>query len=169
MSTPNQDYVFFWRPPSQDPQPQACLSQWAGSPFEVAGKRYLTAEHWMMAEKARLFEDAEIEGKVLVAAHPKSVKALGHKVRGFDDATWCEAREQIVLEGSLHKFRQNPDLLEFLLSTGEATLVEASPYDRIWGIGLRAEQPAALDPTRWRGLNLLGLALMQARAQLRAE
>jgi len=162
-------HVFFWRPPSQDPSPQACLSQWAASPFEVDGQRYPTAEHWMMAEKARLFGDAEIEARVLAAAHPKSVKALGRKVRGFDDATWCEARQQIVLEGSLHKFRQNPALLEFLLSTRDATLVEASPYDRIWGIGLRADQPAARDPSRWRGLNLLGLALMEARTQLREE
>jgi ribA/ribD-fused uncharacterized protein len=160
-------YVFFWQPPSQDPSPQACLSQWAPSPFEVSGQRYPTAEHWMMAEKARLFGDAEIEAKVLAAKHPKAVKALGRKVRGYENPVWHAERERVVQEGNLHKFRQNPELLEFLLSTGDATLVEASPYDRIWGIGLRADQPAAQDPGQWRGLNLLGKVLMEVRRQLR--
>lgn len=167
--TTEPSYLFFWRPPGQSQLPQACLSQWAETPFEVAGVNYPTAEHWMMAEKARLFGDLEMEGRILAAPHPREVKALGRQVRGFSDARWCEAREGIVLTGSLAKFRQDPELREFLLGTGERVLVEASPWDRVWGIGLRAEQPAALDPAQWRGLNLLGQALMAARAQLQAS
>lgn len=169
MTDDSQDFVFFWQPPSQDPSPYACLSQWADSPFEVAGQLYPTAEHWMMAEKARLFDDPEIEAEILRAKHPKTVKALGRKVRGYENTRWHAERERIVFEGNLHKFQQNPALLEVLLGTGAATLVEASPYDRIWGIGLRADQPAAQDPERWRGLNLLGQVLMRVRARLAKE
>ena len=159
-------YVFFWRPPSQDPSPQACLSQWAPSPFEVAGQRYLTAEHWMMAEKARLFSDDDVVAQILVADSPGAAKALGRKVRGFDDKVWRAARTRIVARGNLAKFSQNEELKKHLLETGKAVLVEAAPRDRIWGIGLGAKNPKASDPALWRGLNLLGFALMQVRDAL---
>jgi ribA/ribD-fused uncharacterized protein len=87
-------------------------------------------------------------------------------VRGFDEDTWARERFGIVVEGSVHKFAAHADLREFLLGTGERVLVEASPLDRVWGIGLAADAEAAGDPRRWRGPNLLGFALMAARERL---
>ncbi|MEU9522122.1 NADAR family protein [Streptomyces sp. NPDC048224] len=147
----------------------SCLSQWWPSPFTVDGVEYATAEHWMMAGKARLFGDAEAERRVLAAGHPAEAKKAGRLVRGFDEAVWERERFRIVVEGSVHKFAADPALRAFLLNTGERVLVEASPLDRVWGIGLAADDGAATDPERWRGPNLLGFALMAARERLRAN
>lgn len=146
----------------------SCFSQWWPSPFTVDGVEYATAEHWMMASKARLFGDAEAERAALEATSPAVAKKAGRLVRGYDDAVWERERYGIVVAGSVHKFRSDAALREYLLSTGDRVLVEASPLDRIWGIGLAADAPAADDPSRWRGLNLLGFALMDAREALRA-
>ncbi|AWW37279.1 hypothetical protein ADL00_37545 [Streptomyces sp. AS58] len=164
-------YLHFWghRPRPDGRIGSSCLSQWWPSPFTVDGVEYATAEHWMMAAKARLFEDPEGERRVLAAAHPSQAKNAGRLVRGFDDSVWRRERFRIVAEGSVHKFRAHADLREFLLNTGQRVLVEASPVDRVWGIGLAADDEAASDPTRWRGPNLLGFALMEARERLRAE
>ncbi|GAA1045386.1 NADAR family protein [Streptomyces murinus] len=163
-------YLHFWghRPRPDGAIGASCLSQWWPSPFVVDGRRYATAEHWMMAAKARLFGDAEAERHVLAAAHPAQAKKAGRLVRGFDEAIWERERFRIVVEGSVHKFAADPALRAFLLNTGERVLVEASPVDRVWGIGLTADDEAAQDPERWRGLNLLGFALMEARAELTA-
>ncbi|CAM5707336.1 hypothetical protein GCM10010266_56920 [Streptomyces griseomycini] len=163
-------YLHFWghRPLPDGRIGASCLSQWWPSPFTVDGVRYATAEHWMMAAKARLFADAEAERRVLAADHPSQAKKAGRLVRGFDEATWSRERFRIVVEGSVHKFAAHPDLRDFLLNTGERVLVEASPVDRVWGIGLAANDAGAADPERWRGPNLLGFALMEARARLRA-
>ncbi|GGY86364.1 NADAR family protein [Streptomyces poonensis] len=147
----------------------SCLSQWWPSPFTVGGVEYATAEHWMMASKARLFGDAEAERQALAAGHPAGAKKAGRLVRGFDDALWERERFRIVVEGSVHKFRAHADLREFLLSTGDRVLVEASPLDRVWGIGLASDDERASDPERWRGPNLLGFALMEARERLRTD
>lgn len=163
-------YLFFWgHTPSPDGSvSKSCFSQWFPSPFAVDGIQYPTAEHFMMAAKARLFADRENEELVLKASHPKQAKELGRKVRGFDEATWVRERYRLVVEGNLAKFSQNPELKEFLLGTGKRLLVEASPYDRIWGIGLSADHPDAANPQAWKGLNLLGFALMQVRATLQS-
>ncbi|GKQ36823.1 NADAR family protein [Streptomyces sp. A012304] len=163
-------YLHFWghRPLPDGRLGASCLSQWWPSPFVVEGVTYATAEHWMMAGKARLFGDAEGERRVLAADHPSQAKKAGRLVRGFDEATWERERFRIVVEGSVHKFGSDPRLREFLLNTGERVLVEASPVDRVWGIGLAADDEAAGDPERWRGPNLLGFALMEARERLRA-
>lgn len=145
----------------------SCFSQWWPSPFTVDGVEYATAEHWMMASKARLFGDAEAERAALTAANPALAKKAGRMVRGFDEAAWRRERYGIVLAGSLHKFGQDEALRDYLLATGDRVLVEASPLDRIWGIGLAADAPEAEDPRRWRGLNLLGFALTEARERLR--
>ncbi|WP_171990917.1 NADAR family protein [Streptomyces sp. JHA26] len=162
-------YLCFWghRPLPDGRIGASCLSQWWPSPFTVDGVEYATAEHWMMAGKARLFEDAEAERRVLAAAHPAEAKKAGRLVRGFDEAVWERERFRIVVEGSVHKFSSDPALRAFLLGTGERVLVEASPVDRVWGIGLTADDEAATDPERWRGANLLGFALMVARERLR--
>lgn len=162
-------YLHFWghRPRPDGRLGASCLSQWWPSPFVVDGARYATAEHWMMAGKARLFGDAEAEQRVLAAGSPAQAKNIGRLVRGFDDATWERERFGIVVEGSVHKFGSDPGLRDFLLGTGQRVLVEASPVDRVWGIGLAATDEAALNPARWRGPNLLGFALMEARERLR--
>ncbi|WP_432946870.1 NADAR family protein [Kribbella sp. CA-253562] len=162
-------YVFFWGDtPRRDGQVDAsCLSQWFHAPFTVDGVRYPTAEHWMMAGKARLFGDFEAEQRIVAASHPQQAKALGRQVSGFDTETWQEHRFDLVVEGNIHKFEQNDALRDYLLGTGERVLVEASPLDRIWGIGLAATDDRAENPAQWRGLNLLGFALMRVREQLR--
>lgn len=161
-------YLHFWghRPRPDGRLGASCLSQWWPSPFVVDGARYATAEHWMMAGKARLFADTEAEQRVLAAGSPAQAKNIGRLVRGFDDATWERERFGIVVEGSVHKFGSDEGLRGFLLGTGQRVLVEASPMDRVWGIGLAATDEAALNPERWRGPNLLGFALMEARERL---
>lgn len=146
----------------------SCLSQWFPRAFLVDGVRYASAEHFMMAEKARLFHDEESLAKILAAATPADAKALGREVRDFDGAAWDRARFAAVVRGNVAKFGQHADLRAFLLATGDRILVEASPRDTIWGIGLGASNPDARVPSRWRGQNLLGFALMEAREQLRA-
>ncbi|MFI5709556.1 NADAR family protein [Kribbella sp. NPDC051620] len=161
-------YVFFWGDtPNRDGRVDAsCLSQWYHAPFTVDGVRYPTAEHWMMAAKARLFNDEDSVRRILAAGHPQQAKALGREVAGFSTETWHDRRVELVAEGNLHKFRQNQPLLDYLRTTGKRVLVEASPVDRIWGIGLAADDPRAEHPAQWRGLNLLGFALMRVRAEL---
>jgi ribA/ribD-fused uncharacterized protein len=144
-----------------------CLSQWYPAPFVVDGTTYPTAEHFMMAGKARLFGDESTAAEILGTHEPAAAKKLGRKVAGFDEATWAMRRFDIVVAGNVAKFSQTPSLLELLLGTGTRVLVEASPTDTIWGIGLAADQPLAKDPLSWRGLNLLGFALMVARSRLR--
>lgn len=122
----------------------------------------------MMAGKALLFGDARAHQAILVAKGPGAAKALGREVRGFDEARWVAHRFGLVVEANLAKFSQNPPLAQFLASTGTKVLVEASPVDRIWGIGLARDHEDAERPARWRGLNLLGFALMDVRARLRA-
>jgi ribA/ribD-fused uncharacterized protein len=120
----------------------------------------------MMAQKARLFADDDGLAAVLAARSPGAAKAAGRKVRGFDEVRWAQARYSIVVVGNLAKFTQHADLREFLTATGRKVLVEASPLDRIWGIGMAATNPAAHRPSAWRGANLLGFALMDVRDQL---
>jgi hypothetical protein len=163
-------YVFFWghQPARPGQVDRACLSQWWESTFTVDGVTYRTAEHWMMAQKARLFGDQEAFARIVAAPHPKAAKDLGQQVRGFNEDTWVAHRFEIVTAGSVAKFDQNPALNDYLLGTSQRVLVEASPRDQIWGIGLQANDDLAAWPSQWRGLNLLGFALMQARARLSA-
>lgn len=162
-------YEFFWghRPSPDGRVTSQCLSQWWACRFVVDGVTYSSTEQWMMAGKARLFGDAEALAEILSETDPAKVKKLGRTVRGFDEARWEEARSELVTRGNVEKFSQDPKLRGFLLNTGDAILVEASPYDTVWGIGLRAEDARAKDPTTWQGLNLLGFALMRARERLR--
>lgn len=155
-------YRFFWKATPGD----GCFSQWWPGEFSVDGVTYANAEQWMMAGKARLFGDDETLAEILATGDPAAIKHLGKKVRGFDEDTWKRRRLDLVTEGNVAKFSQDAALRAHLLGTGDAVLVEASPLDRIWGIGLAEDSPDARDPRRWRGLNLLGFALMRARARL---
>jgi len=163
-------YLHFWghRPRKDGQVSSSCFSQWLEAPFELGGQRYLTAEHFMMAEKARLFGDEAALARVLAAANPGAAKAAGRQVQGFDDAVWLEQRFDIVVRANRAKFEQNASMATYLLQTGDQVLVEASPVDAIWGIGLAADDERANDPMQWQGLNLLGFALMQVRSEMSA-
>jgi ribA/ribD-fused uncharacterized protein len=161
------EFIFFWMPGDPRKAPDAaCLSQWHAADFQVDGLRYPTAEHFMMAEKARCFRDEATLSKILSSTDPKEAKALGRQVKGFEASTWAEISFGAVCRGNEAKFRQNPKLREYLLGTEGTCLVEASPFDRIWGIGLASDDAKARDPRQWRGLNLLGLALERVRGRL---
>lgn len=158
-------YLMFWsHQKSKDGSITAsCFSQWWHCPFMVEGIEYKTAEHWMMAQKALLFGDADIFAKIIPVKTPAEAKMLGRKVKGFDEQRWLEKRSEIVVEGNLHKFSQHEELKAFLLNTKDRVLVEASPVDRIWGIGLSSDDERSQNPLLWKGLNLLGFALMEVR------
>ncbi|MEU8895574.1 NADAR family protein [Nocardia sp. NPDC048505] len=164
-------YLTFWghRPQRDGSIGPGALSQWWPVEFTVDGNVFRSAEHYMMWGKAMLFGDTATAARILEVAHPKQAKDLGRVVRDFDETTWNAARFDIVVTGNVAKFGQHEPLREYLLRTGDRVLVEASPTDRIWGIGLTADDPRAADPTTWRGLNLLGFALMAARDILRAQ
>lgn len=165
---PDTAIIYFWgHTPNLKKMTTACLSQWYDCYFEVDGVQYHTTEQYMMAGKARLFGDEETLREIMAAYHPHDYKKLGRKVRNFEPEPWDSKKFEIVVKGNKAKFSQNLDLKEFLLSTGDAILAEASPYDKIWGIGLDRE--IALNGTieHWQGENLLGCALMEVRDWLR--
>ena len=148
------NYLFFWKcsPESEGVGP-GCLSQWWPASFKIGDKEYPTAEHFMMYSKAMLFGDEKIADQIMETESCREVKALGRKVENFDSDLWREHRFAVVLRGNLAKFSQNEELKQFIFSTGDAILVEASPTDNIWGIGLSEEK-------------LLGFALLRTRSLL---
>ena len=156
------EYTFFFTEASP-------FSQWYRCRFTAGENTFNCAEQFMMHGKALLFRDTVTAAKILAAAHPRQHKALGRKVTPFDDAVWKRERMTIVRAGSRAKFTQNPELLEKLLATAGTVLVEASPYDKIWGIGLAASDPRAQDPSQWKGQNLLGKILTALREELIAS
>jgi ribA/ribD-fused uncharacterized protein len=161
-------YRFFWghTPAADGSIGSPCLSQWWRCRFSIDGVTYSSAEQWMMAEKARTFGDAEVLAQILAADDPHAIKKLGRAVRDFDAERWDAVRFDRVVRGNIAKFGADPALKAFLLSTAGTVLVEAAPRDVVWGIGLGASSPKALDPHQWRGRNLLGFALMAARDAL---
>jgi len=126
-------------------------------------------EQAMMFCKALLFKDKEIALKILEENNPRYQKDLGRQVKNYDDSTWNERRFAAIKTINKFKFRDNPDLKEFLLSTGNLILAEAAPWDKIWGIGLGPNDPLAHDVTTWQGQNLLGRVLMAVREELRDD
>lgn len=164
-------YLMFWghQPRRDGTLGPMCLSQWWPAPFKADGLRFATAEHYMMWSKARLFGDDDAAQAVLQAPGPAQAKKIGRLVKGFEEDAWVAHRWQIVVDASVGKFGSDPALRAYLLGTSRRVLVEASPRDRIWGIGMGASNEHAQDPARWRGLNLLGFALMEARQRLGAQ
>lgn len=152
-------FVLFWGGP---------FSQWHPSVFEIDGFRYNCAEQYMMAEKARLFGDHERLAKILASDSPKGQKEHGRRVANFQASRWSAECRNVVFRGSLAKFSQDDELKEILMETGTMRIVEASPHDRIWGIGMRKEDPRAVDPKQWLGTNWLGEAIMRARETIRS-
>lgn len=131
---------------------------------------YANAEQYMMAEKARFFRDADTEAEIMKTTSPKRVKEMGRQVKGFDEGMWHRVREGVVLRASWFKFGSNPDLARLLVETGDRELVEASPVDRVWGIGLAVSDPRSRNKRMWPegALNLLGQSLTRVRDLLRS-
>ncbi len=150
--------VYFWRPPSW-------ANQWAKVYFTIDGVTYSCAEQFMMWSKARLFGDKVIAEKVMATQDPREHKRLGRLVKGFNSKIWDESCMDIVVKGNMAKFTQNPSFLEKLLGTGSRLLVEASPLDRIWGIGYNPKTAPNIPQEKW-GKNLLGKCLMIVREKL---
>lgn len=147
-------YTYFWSGP---------FSQWHNSEFTIDGIKFCRAEQFMMWCKAKLFEDEEIAEKILKTRDAKVQKALGRKVKNFDAELWDTASWIVVYKGNFAKFTQNPKLLAALMDTAGTTLVEASPYDKIWGIGLNEAAARRTPPDQWPGDNRLGRVLTQLR------
>ena len=162
--------IFFWRPHEE----YGFLGQWYPSPFTTQSPlspsetvTFPNCETYMMFHKAILFDDAEVAQEILEAGEdPKMVKALGRKVKGFDATIWDERKFGIVVDGNREKFGQNGDLRELLVKTEGRELIEASPLDRIWGIGFGKTNAMKMQNKRRWGKNLLGKALMQVRDEL---
>lgn len=146
--------ILFWGGP---------FSQWAPSPFVFDEKKYYTAEHWMMWNKAMVFNDPETAKKILEEKDPKAVKAYGRAIKSFDAAVWADKAFAIVVEGQILKAQHNEYYYKVMKETHGRTIVEASPLDAIWGVKLAEEDPRAQDPLLWEGTNLLGFAVMTAQ------
>lgn len=154
----NKDIVFFWSGP---------LSQWHSSPINYDGLKFNTAEQFMMYHKALVMEDSESAAQIMLAKSPREQKALGRQIKNFDLAKWDLWKEHIVYTANYLKFTQNEELYEFLMDTGDKMLVEASPEDPIWGIFMSEEEARNTPPENWKGLNLLGKAIMKVRKDLK--
>lgn len=158
-------YLFFWGHTADKNGivTSSCLSQWWECNFVFEDLTFKSTEHWMMYKKALLFNDLAIAEKILKSESPGEAKKLGREVSNFDNDVWNQHRMDIVIEGNVLKFSQNLDLRTFLLNTKDRVLVEASPVDEIWGVGLSKDSDKINNPNTWRGLNLLGFALMEVR------
>jgi len=152
--------VFFWG---------SVLSNWHGCEFTYMGKQFKNTEQAFMWEKARYFEDYETANLILKTPNPSDNKKLGRKVKGFKPETWMIYSYIFMVAVNYCKYSQNEDLKKVLLSTGDKVIVEASPYDKIWGIGMHWEDDDCLDETKWKGMNLLGKALMHLRKEFKLE
>ncbi len=154
---PAETFHFFWSGP---------FSQWHPSPFEIDDVTYSCAEQYMMAEKARLFGDTTREAMIMATADPSDQKRYGRMVSGFDDKIWKANAQAIVKRASIAKYQQNPELRRALFATGGKTLVEASPQDRLWGIGLHKSDKRAQSRFTWLGQNWLGKVLTEVRSEI---
>lgn len=162
------EFLFFWghRKRPDNKISKQCLSQWFDAGFVFEGIEYRTAEHWMMAKKAELFNDRSTFENIIESYEPGEVKALGREIKNFAPDVWNDHKYQIVVDGNLHKFTQNTQLFKYLKNTQDKYLVEASPFDKIWGIGVAEDSEEAQNPYAWSGQNLLGFALMEVRLKL---
>ena len=153
MKTTNTHVYFYGGP----------LSNWYPSEFnDRKGIHFPTAEHAFMYYKALLFKDTITANKILSAPTPIQAKALGRQFSNYNDIVWGFNRMECMKAVLYLKFA-NVTLKAFLLDTGSKQIVEASPYDMIWGVGLGENDPAILNAANWKGQNLLGKLLMIVR------
>ena len=145
------------------------FSQWAMRDMTIDNIKYCTCEQFMMAEKARLFGDDHALSQIMKACDPSVQKSWGKKVKNFDKDKWEEIAQDVVYKANYAKFTQNDDCYEELMRSGDKVIVEASPYDCIWGVGLGSDNPKVLDEKNWRGTNWLGEAIMKVRETIKRE
>jgi hypothetical protein len=155
-----EQFTFFWHGP---------FSNWHPASFLVDGIRYNCSEQFMMAEKARMFKDRNALDMIMRSLSPREQKALGRGVIDFDTSKWNLEAQNIVYTGCYAKFTQNPDLKNLLLGTRGTTLVEASPVDTVWGIGLDQNDTRVWDRSQWKGTNWLGVVLTRLREDIFEE
>jgi ribA/ribD-fused uncharacterized protein len=153
-----EKYVLFW---------SGIYSQWYAAPMMINGIKFNTCEQYMMYQKALLFKDEEVANEIMKETNPRNQKALGRKIRNFNDQEWKQNCMRIVYEANLAKFTQNPELRAALLSTGDKILVEASPKDFIWGIGMHYDDEGVENPANWKGTNLLGQTLTLVKHEIK--
>ena len=161
----NEKFVLFFH----EYKDNGVCSNWYRSSFKVDGITFDTVEKYMMYQKAILFKDRETANKILLATSPGEIKALGRKVKNFDNKIWDEHKFDIVFTGVFNKFTQNEELKQWLIETDADYFVEASPFDAIWGIKLDASDSRCLDVKQWKGENLLGKAILKARKAIVAQ
>lgn len=147
----------------------SAYSQWAMRDILIDGVDYNCTEQYMMAEKARLFGDDHALGIIMRSHDPSHQKSWGKNVKNFDKDKWEEIARDVVEKANYAKFTQHEDWKEQLLATGDKIIVEASPYDCIWGVGLGCDDPKVLDSKNWRGTNWLGEAIMKVRETIRKQ
>lgn len=153
-------YVFFWKTASP-------FSNWHASKFEIDGQKFDNMEQFMMWSKAVLMQDLETAGKILATSDPRTIKALGREVKNFNGNLWDRVKENVVYTGCHAKFSQNQTLFDALMATEDKKICEASPYDRIWGLGVDEETAKKISESEWPGQNLLGKVLMKVRDDLK--
>ena len=156
--TKNEKFTFFWG---------GTFSQWCPSTFTVDGIEFCTCEQYMMYKKALMFHDYEVASDIMKTTSPKEQKALGRKVKNFNKFRWEEYCREIVYDANVAKFTQNDDMRAELMATEGTSLVEASPKDVIWGIGLSEKDPLAQNRDTWKGKNWLGEAIEQVREDIK--
>ena len=162
------DFLFFYGHTNDKKEiNKSSLSQWYIKDFKENDLIFNCMEKYMMYNKALLFDDKNIANEILNTNQPKAIKELGRKVKNFNDEAWDKMKYKIVFTGNYYKFSQNTDLRNFLLSTKNKVLVEASPYDKVWGIKMKYDDENIENPFFWKGENLLGFALMQVRDEIK--
>ena len=153
-----EEFIFFWG---------GVFSNWAPSKFIIDGVTFSCGEQYMMYKKALMFGDYDMAKAIMGTKNPKEQKQFGRQVKGFKDDVWTKYCRDIVYDGNVAKFTQNPDMLDELKSTGNKEFCEASPYDNIWGCGLAEDNPFINDKSNWPGLNWLGEILTKVREDIR--
>lgn len=159
-SNKKDEFVFFWG---------GSFSNFSkvSEGVEYKGKIFPTSEHAFMYGKALQFKDLDIAKQLETAKTPKDAKRLGRKVKGYDDEVWSDVRYEIMKEVCLSKYTRSPYHKRQLLNTGTKELVEASPYDKVWGIGMSKDDNGVEDRRNWKGENLLGKVLMEVREEIK--
>lgn len=153
-------YTFFWKD-------KDCFSNWHPSKIEYGGITFNCSEQLYMYRKAIFFNDVEIAHEIVATKSPREQKALGRKVKNFDATSWNEVAKDIMYEVNKLKYEQNEKLMDQLLQTDDTEIVEASPYDKIWGIGMDENHPNVEDKTKWEGTNWLGEVLTSLREDIK--
>jgi ribA/ribD-fused uncharacterized protein len=157
-----EEFIFYF---SED----SLYSHWYKCDFFVAGEKYCCVEQYLMYRKAILFGDNDVAKKIMNSSRPSWHRMLGKQITGFDKKKWHDHCRTFSLEGNLAKFSQNPVLKEALMQSAGKFFAEASPYDRVWGIGLSLSNPQNLVRANWRGKNWAGESLDATRKELQSS